>query len=252
MNPDLLGHITFNWSFFSGFLSIIVIDLILAGDNAVVIAMAVRTLPADQRRRIIAFGAAAAVLMRVVLTFFVAQLLHISFIKLTGGVLILWIALRLFVEAAPEENYEKKATTMGQAIRLIVLADISMSLDNMLAVAAASHGNLFLLIFGLALSIPFVVFTSNLLSVLMDRYPIIVYTGAAILGKVGGEMMITDPFVVQLFDPGKTAVYACQVFFALAVIVVGRLLVFRMVRKREALTLTMPQEEASSEITTLR
>ncbi|NCO59214.1 TerC family protein, partial [bacterium] len=190
----MFGSIEFNLSFLSSLLSIVLIDLILAGDNAVVIAMAVRSLPKDKRFKGIIFGSAAAVILRVIVTFLAAQLLLINFIKLGGGAVILWIAVKLFVEGAPEDKAGREAATLAQAIKIIVIADITMAVDNMLAVAGASHGNIFLLLFGLGLSIPFVVFTSNLLSMLMDKYPIIIYIGAAILGKVGGEMMITDPF----------------------------------------------------------
>ena len=192
MNLAAWGLERLDWAFLLGILNIVIIDLILAGDNAVVIAMAVRSLPRRQRRWGIMLGAGAAVVLRVVLTFFVAQLLEISFIKLAGGVLIAWIAVKLFLEGAPEQE-DREARTLWQAMRLIVIADITMSTDNVLAVAGASHGNLFLLIFGLALSIPFVVFTSNLLAMLMDRYPIIIYLGAAVLGRVAGEMIFTDP-----------------------------------------------------------
>jgi len=222
----LSQHITWNMQFFTSILSIILIDLVLAGDNAVVIAMAVRRLPRPQRLKGIFFGAGAAVVLRVILTFFVAQLLRISFVKLVGGAVILWIAVKLFVEGEGETDAGKEAGNLWQAIRLIVIADITMSTDNVLAVAGASHGNLFLLIFGLIVSIPFVVFTSNLLSMLMDRFPIIILIGAAILGRVGGEMMITDPFIEGLFHPGKIIEYSVQIFFAVGVIVFGKLLVY--------------------------
>ena len=220
----LSQHITWNLQFFTSVLSIILIDLVLAGDNAVVIAMAVRRLPRSQRLKGIFFGAGAAVVLRVILTFFVAQLLRISFVKLVGGAVILWIAVKLFVEGEGEADAGKEAGSLWQAIRLIVIADITMSTDNVLAVAGASHGNLFLLIFGLIVSIPFVVFTSNLLSILMDRFPVIILIGAAILGRVGGEMMITDPFIEGLIHPGKILEYSVQILFAAGVIVVGKLL----------------------------
>lgn len=223
MDLGFFGSITFDLAFLSALFSIVIIDLILAGDNAVVIAMAVRSLPSEQRKKGIFFGAGAAVLLRVVATFFVAQLLTISFIKLVGGILILWIAVKLFMEGMPEEKLEKEATTIAQAVKIIVVADITMAIDNMLAVGGASHGNLFLLIFGLGLSVPLVVFTSNLLSMLMDKYPIIIYIGAAVLGKVGGEMIITDPFTVNILNPGKLFVYATEAFFAVGVIVAGKL-----------------------------
>ena len=222
MDLGIFGSFTLDAKFFSSLLSIVIIDIILAGDNAVVIAMAVRSLPPEQRKKGILFGSGAAVLLRVVLTFFVAQMLKISFIKLVGGILIIWIAIKLFMEGAHEQEGGKEAANLWQAIKIIVIADITMALDNMLAVGGASHGNLFLLLFGLGLSIPFIVFTSNLLSMLMDKYPIIIYIGAAILGKVGGEMMITDPFVEGLITPNKFVQYGVETFFAAGVIVAGK------------------------------
>ena len=230
MDLGIFGAITFDWTFLSALFSIMIIDLILAGDNAVVIAMAVRSLPRTQRRKGILLGSAAAVLLRVFATFFVSQLLRIQFIKLAGGALILWIAVKLFVEGSPEEGADRQAANLWQAIRIIVIADITMSVDNMLAVAGASHGNLFLLIFGLGLSIPLVVLTSNLLSILMDRYPFIIYLGAAILGKVGGEMMITDPIMESWLHPGKVMLYAVELSLAVGVIVAGKLWVRWMAR----------------------
>jgi YjbE family integral membrane protein len=241
----------------SALISIVIIDLILAGDNAVVIAMAVRTLPHDQRKRGTIYGAGAAVLLRVTITFFVAQLLNISYVKLVGGLLILWIAVKLFIEGAPEDERERRATTIWQAIKIIVIADITMSLDNMLAVGGASHGNMFLLIFGLGLSIPFIVFTSNLLSMLMDKYPVIIYVGAAILGKVGGEMIITDPFTVNLLPatlvqpdaaaPVKLLLYSVEAFFAAGVIIAGKAwmrLTVKEEEKKEAIMHGVPEPGA--------
>ncbi len=134
MDLGILGKITFDLNFLSALLSIVIIDLILAGDNAVVIAMAVRSLPTEQRKKGILFGAGAAVLLRVMATFFVAQLLQINYLKIVGGLLILWIAVKLFVEGTPEDSIQREATTIGQAVKLIVIADITMSIDNMLAV----------------------------------------------------------------------------------------------------------------------
>jgi YjbE family integral membrane protein len=223
-----------DWAFFVGIFNIIIIDLILAGDNAVVIAMAVRSLPRKQRQVGIFVGAGAAVVLRVVLTFFVAKLLNIPLVKLVGGLLIAWIAVKLFIEGAPEQEGSKEAKTLWQAMWLIVIADITMSTDNVLAVAGASHGNLFLLIFGLALSIPFVVFTSNLLSLLMDRYPIIIYIGAAVLGKVAGELIFTDPLVAGWLQLPHWFTYVMEAVFAVGVIVVGKLWIRLVFRKAEA------------------
>ena len=212
-----LGQIAFTWEFFAAVMSIVFIDLVLAGDNAVVIAMAVKNLPGRQRLWGIALGAGGAVVVRVICTFLVAQLLNMQFIKLVGGAVIIWIAVKLLNEGAKEECQDRECGSIWQALWIIIVADMSMGIDNMLAVGAASHGNLFLLLFGLALSIPFVVFMSNMLSKLMDKYPIILWAGAAILGKVGGEMMITDPWVRGLLNPPKWVEYAVMVFFVLFV-----------------------------------
>lgn len=234
MDFGLLGHIEFTWQFLFALLSIVLIDLVLAGDNAVVIAMAVRNLPRKKRKQGIIMGAGAAVILRVALTFFASKLLQIMFIKFIGGILIIWIAVKLFISGGDGEEGGRHAASLLQAMWLIIIADITMSIDNILAVAGASEGNLFLLIFGLGLSIPFVVFTSNLLSMLMDRYPIILYIGTAVLGRVGGEMMITDPFIVSRIGHSKPLEYGVQAFFTVAVIVAGKLWVNARRRREEA------------------
>jgi YjbE family integral membrane protein len=218
----VLGTISLDWTFASALFSIVIIDLVLAGDNAVVIAMAVRSLPKVQRMRGIIYGSAAAVLLRVFLTFFVAEILTISYVKLVGGLVIIWIAVKLFVEDEEAVEAHTEATTLWHAVRLIVIADITMALDNMLAVGAASHGNLYLLIFGLGLSIPFIVFTSSLLSLLIDKYPVIIYIGAALLGKIGGEMIISDPVVGRFIAPTKLITYTVEIAFAAGVILIGK------------------------------
>ncbi len=222
-----MQSLAFGWPFFSALLSIVVIDLVLAGDNAVVIAMAVRSLPHELRRKGIMYGSAAAVLLRVVLTFFVAGMLKLMYVKLVGGLVILWIAAKLFVEDEEAAITHKEAATLWHAIRLIVIADITMALDNMLAVGAASHGNLFLLLFGLGLSIPFLIFASSLLSRLMDRFPVLIYLGAALLGKIGGEMIMTDPAVSRLVPPSPSVLYSVEILLAAGVIIAGR---FRLKR----------------------
>jgi YjbE family integral membrane protein len=208
-----LGQISFTWEFFAAVMSIVFIDLVLAGDNAVVIAMACKNLPGKQRLWGIGLGAGGAVVIRVICTFLVAQLLNMQFIKLVGGAVIIWIAVKLLSEGAEDECQDKECGSIWEAVWIIIVADMSMGIDNMLAVGAASHGNLFLLLFGLVLSIPFVVFMSNILSKLMNKYPIILWLGAGILGKVGGEMMITDPWVHGLLNPPKWVEYAVMVFF---------------------------------------
>lgn len=209
------------WHFILSCLTIIAIDVLLAGDNAVVIAMAARTIPKEQRKVAIAAGAGMAVILRVAITFLAAQMLELKFVRLVGGVVILWIAVKLFLDAAPEAAAEVKTGSFWKAIRFIVIADLTMSVDNILAVAAASKGNVYLLFGGLGLSIPFVVFTSNFLSVLMEKYPVLVYFGAAILGRVGGEMIMTDTYLVQLLHPAAAARWAVEALCAAAVVAAG-------------------------------
>jgi YjbE family integral membrane protein len=201
---------TFSPAFFLDVLSIVLIDVLLGGDNAVVIAMAVKSLPTRQRRLGITIGTGAAVVLRIILTFFAARLLQVRFIELAGGLVVLWIAYKLLTEAAEPEGSQRQVRTLGHAIWLILVADVTMSLDNILAVAGASKGNLALLVFGLALSITFVAFTSSILASLMDRYPVIIWLGSAILGRVGGEMIMSDPKVRQTLEPGPFTDYGVQ------------------------------------------
>ena len=211
----------FNSGFlFDGF-SIVLIDLLLAGDNAIVIAMAVRSLPPKQRRMGILAGAGGAVVLRIILTFFAAQLLHATYIKTAGGLLVLWIAVKLLSETEQGQEGRPKAVGLWQAVRLILVADLTMSTDNILAVAAASKGNLALLIAGLGLSITFVVLSSDMLSRLMDRYPALVYIGAAILGRVGGDMIVTDRWLEPLLHPSHAFQIGVSLVTAAGVLVAG-------------------------------
>jgi YjbE family integral membrane protein len=212
-----LGNISFTWEFAVAVMSIVLIDLVLAGDNAVVIAMAVKSLEGRKRTLGITLGAGGAVVIRVICTFLVAQLLNLQFVKLVGGAVVIWIAVKLLTEGAKDECAERECGTLWKALWIIIVADLSMGIDNMLAVGAASHGNLLLLLFGLLLSIPFVVFMSSLLARWMERFPIILWVGAAILGRVGGEMMISDPWVHGMLTPSKWVEYSVQVFFVLFV-----------------------------------
>ena len=184
------------WQWTLAIFNIVWIDIVLAGDNAVVIALAVRTLPPKQKRMGIIVGAGAAVTLRAGLTMLTTYLLTTRYLKLGGGALILWIAFKLLRPNDAHAGGEAGgAMGIWQAVWMILIADITMSLDNVLAVGGAADGSKALILFGLALSIPLVVFGSNLISSLMVRFPIIVFFGAAILGKVAGEMMLTDPVV---------------------------------------------------------
>ncbi len=213
-----IGHFLF------GVFSIILIDLLLAGDNALVIAVAVRSLPRRERRIGTACGAAGAVLLRIVLTIFAARLLSIRYVQLAGGLFIVWIAVKVLVDASDPPDSAPAPKRLLQAIWYVMFADLTMSVDNILAIAGASRGNVALIVFGLCVSIPFVVFASNLLADLMDRYPAMIYLGAAILGRVGGEMILTDPFVVGILHPTDTLRYVVEGVLIVAVLVAGRLL----------------------------
>jgi YjbE family integral membrane protein len=177
---------------------IVLIDVTLAGDNAVVIALAVKSLPAAQRRAGTLFGALGAIVARVFITFFAARILELPLFKFAGGLLILWIAVKLLIDTGGDPDAKTTAHSLRQAIWMILVADITMSTDNILAVAATSGGSAPLLIAGLAISISFVVFMSGLLARIMDRYPIIVWGGAAILGQVAGSMIATDPWLTKM------------------------------------------------------
>jgi YjbE family integral membrane protein len=204
--------------------SIVVIDLLLAGDNALVIALAVRSLPARQRRTGMIAGAATAVLLRVLITFVAVRLLDVEFIKLAGGAFVLWIAVKVFTDTETPEDASAKVGHLWQAVWYIVFADITMSADNVLAIAGASHGSLGLIIFGLGLSIPLVVMSSNLLVMLLNRYPWTLYLGAAILGEVGADMMLTDGFVTRTLHPSQAVMLAAKAAAVAMVLIASRLL----------------------------
>src|SRR5678815_718582 len=172
-------------------LKIIGVNIILSGDNAVVIALAARSLPAKQQKQAIIWGSAAAIVMRVVLTIFAVALLTLPWLKLIGSLLLFWIGVKLLI---PEEGDEdiKASDQLLAAIKTILVADLVMSLDNVIAVAAAAGGSLMLLILGLAISIPLVIFGSTLMIKLMERFPIIVMLGAGLIGWVAGEMLAAD------------------------------------------------------------
>lgn len=186
-----------NPQFWVAVLQIVLIDILLSGDNAVVIALACRNLSGRQRRLGIVWGVGGAIVLRVILTFFAVTLLTLSYVKLVGGALLLWIGIRLVLPQHADGGQEIKAHgSLMSAIRTIVVADLVMSLDNVIAVAAAARDSVFLLIFGLALSIPLMVWASQLILRLMDRYPVIILGGGALLGWIALSMAITDPVVM--------------------------------------------------------
>jgi YjbE family integral membrane protein len=191
-----------NPQFWVAVLQIVLIDILLSGDNAVVIALACRKLSGRQRRLGIVWGVGGAIGLRIILTFFAVTLLTLSYVKLVGGALLLWIGIRLVLPQHADGGQEIKAAgSLMSAIRTIVVADLVMSLDNVIAVAAAARDSVFLLIFGLALSIPLMVWASQLILRLMDRYPVIILGGGALLGWIALSMAITDPVVMPALAP---------------------------------------------------
>jgi YjbE family integral membrane protein len=218
MNPV---HQALSLQFVLRMLSIVVVDLTLSGDNAVVIAAAAKSLPRENRNRALIAGAACAVVALVAAAFFATRLLHVRFLQTIGGVAILWIAVGLFREEAPLESSAMRVATFWKAMWFIVVADVTMSTDNILAVAAIAQGDFALLLFGLGLSIPLVVLASGILARMMDNYPIIVYIGAALLGRVAGQMIMTDAFTVQTFAPSAALDYSVEAAGAIGVILAG-------------------------------
>ena len=185
--------------FWLGLGAIIWVNIILSGDNAVVIALAARSLPAHQQKQAVIWGAAAAVVLRIVLTIVAVELLKLSYLKLIGGALLLWIAVKLLVPEDDGGDGIKSSSNLLAAIKTILIADLVMSLDNVIAVAAVAKGSIVLLVLGMLISSPLVVFGATMLMKLMETYPVIITVGAALIGYVSGEMLVTDPVVVEWF-----------------------------------------------------
>jgi YjbE family integral membrane protein len=179
-------------AFWIGLMKIIGVNIVLSGDNAVVIALAARSLPAQQQRAAVMWGSGAAVVMRIILTIFAVALLSLPWLKLVGSILLFWIGVKLLVPEHGGEDIDSSDNLMS-AIKTILIADLVMSLDNVIAVAAAAGGSMTLLVLGLAISIPLVVFGSTLLLKLMEKWPVIITIGGGLLGFVAGEMLVTDP-----------------------------------------------------------
>jgi len=199
-------HIASEPAFWKSLVEIIIVNIILSGDNAVVIALAARHLPRRQQKNAVLFGSAAAIVLRVLLTVFAVQLLQYPYLKLIGAALLIWIGAKLLLpepEGEGDDSHDSRGGLLA-AIRTILIADLVMSLDNVIAVAAAAEtgppqGRIALLIIGLGLSIPLIIVGSQLLLGLMSRWPVIITLGAALLGFVAGEMAVTDPAIDDWF-----------------------------------------------------
>ena len=216
-----LGSISFNWNWVSALFSVIIINLVRSVDNAMVVALALRTLPRRLRLRALSFGACITIVLSVFLTYFVCKLLEHSFVSLAGGAIVLYLAVTLLVLRTGAKSVDASISNIGQAVKILVIANITMSLDNMLAVAGAAQGNFFLLFIGLGVSIPVVFFASNLLCLVIARYPILNYVGCAVLAKVGADMILTDPFVVSTLAPSRIFCISAQIIAILVVLASG-------------------------------
>lgn len=188
-------------SFWIGFVHIIIIDIVLSGDNAVVIGMASRNLPYEQRRRAVLYGTAGAVGLRILLTAMATWVLLIPYLKAIGGAVLAWIALKLLIGEGEDASDIKAGQTLFAAVQTIIIADFVMSLDNVLAVGGAAQGDFVLLLFGLGLSIPLLMVGSNAVAALMDRLPALVYIGACILSYTAGAMIISEESIQQRIAP---------------------------------------------------
>ncbi|HUO43911.1 MAG TPA: TerC family protein [Burkholderiales bacterium] len=224
--------------FWGGLFAIIWINLLLSGDNAVVIALAARSLPPKQKKQAVIWGSAAAIAMRVALMILAVELLKLPFLKIVGGLLLLWIAIQLLTPGAGNGSAGiKDSGNLGATIRTIMFADLVMSLDNVIGVVAAANGNLVLLVLGVAIGIPLIVFSSTLVLKVMDRFPLLITLGAGLLGYIAGEMLITDPAVAGWVEgnahwlrdimPGPLEFSAAGIAGAVAVVIAGKLLAAR-------------------------
>ncbi len=204
-------------------MQIIAIDIMLGGDNAVVIALACRKLPPEQRNKGIFWGVIGAIGLRVAMIFFALQLLALPYLKIVGGLLLLWIGVKLLVPEDDDHESIEGGTTLLAAIKTIVVADAVMSLDNVIAVAGASHGSMVLVTFGILVSIPIVVWGSKLVLTLMDRFPVVITLGAALLGWIAGGMVVSDQATPESISKGIP--YAHYLFAstgAVLVVIVGK------------------------------
>jgi YjbE family integral membrane protein len=231
-----LGH-----GFLLGLLAIIWINILLSGDNAVAIALACRPLPPKQRRWGISLGSLAAIVVRIVCATFVVYLLKVPYLKMTGGILLLWIAVKLILpEQGSGEGEAGGSTTLFAAIRTVVIADAVMSLDNVIAIAAAAHGNLVLLVLGLAISMPLIICGSTLVLRALERFPQLVTLGGGLLGWIAGDVVVTDPALIDWLSGESQFLHAAAPIAGAAVVVGGGVTLSRLIaaRRRRKLDLS--------------
>jgi YjbE family integral membrane protein len=219
LEPLLMEFLSAPW--WSALLAIILIDLVLAGDNAIVIALAARNLPADLQKKAIVWGTVGAIAVRSVMTLFVVWLLQIPGLMLVGGLGLLWIAYKLIADTGDGDDHGPAATTFWGAMKTIVVADALMGVDNVLGVAGAAHGAWDLVILGLLISVPIVVFGSSVVLKLVERFPIIIQLGAAVLAFTAAKMIVGEPLLDALFDAPSQAVWRWATYLVAIVLVLG-------------------------------
>lgn len=197
---DLSSLSLFDAALWGKLVEIIALNIVLSGDNAVVIALACRALPPEQRTKGIALGAGVAVVLRVIFTVLIASLLNMPFLHIIGSLLLIWIAVKLIVEdGESDEDSIAASSKLWKAVQTVAIADIVMSLDNVLAIAAVAKDSIPLLVAGLVISIPLIVLGASLITSLLTRFPVLVWAGAALLGWVAGEMFDSDPWLIARF-----------------------------------------------------
>ncbi|WP_286886500.1 TerC family protein [Aneurinibacillus sp. UBA3580] len=211
----------FSMEFFSALLAILVIDLVLAGDNAIVIGMAARRLPKEQQKKVIIWGTVGAIVIRMIATLIVVWLLEIPGLLLIGGFLLVWIAYKLLTEEKSHDHI-KAEESLWAAIRTIIIADAVMGLDNVLAVAGAAHGSFLLVALGLLISVPIVVWGSTLIIGWLERFPSLIYVGAGVLAWTAAKMIVDEPFIAGYFAENPIVKWSFTIVLIAGVLLAGR------------------------------
>ena len=232
-------------AFWSGLLQIILVNIILSGDNALVIALACRNLEKKHQRPAIMIGSGGAIVLRIIFVLVIDQLLHVGYLKLIGGLLLLWIGVKLVQGEEEGEDGVKAAGSLWGAVRTIIIADAVMSLDNAIAIAAAAKGDVTLIVLGLLISIPLIIFGATLIMMLLNRFPIIVIAGGALLGWIAGEVLATDPAYAEWLTarlPNAKTVF--EIGGAVLVVAVGYALRYRARKRAHAEPVDLAEEKA--------
>lgn len=235
-------------AFWSGLAQIILVNIVLSGDNALVIALACRNLEKRHQKPAILIGSAGAIILRIIFVMIVDQLLKIGYLKLIGGLLLLWIGIKLVQGEEEGGDGVKAAGSLWSAIRTIIIADAVMSLDNAIAIAAAAHGNTVLIILGLLISIPLIIFGATLIMLLLNRFPLIVIAGGALLGYIAGEVLATDPaYAERLAAALPNAKMIFEIGGAVITVAIGYFLQYRARQRAHAEPIDLAKKTSGKE-----